>query len=137
MAATLVIKFAGETCGCKFINSNRLTLVVVIAVVLSLGAAVLTGAYVCPRISNADVRPWLPLAAAVVLLLAAVVPLTGLLLKARYGAALVTLLVSIGAAAAAAAIVKAGVGAVMSGGESFGKSTERMMEREKLKEAIR
>lgn len=136
-AAGLIVRFVGEVFGCKVVSSGRTVLVLLLTAVALLGAAVLTAALVCPKISHAAVARWLPAVAAAVALLAVVLPLTRLILKAGYFQALFTVGLSLMAAAVVVALVNAGARMAKAGSGSLEGSANRLLERERIKDGIR
>lgn len=132
VAAGVVLKLVAEPFGCKMVNANRVMLLLGVVVVLAFVAAVVTGAFVVPRMAASAVAPWLPLIVAVVIVLAGAVPLGCLILKAGYFQALFSLLLSMAAAAALVTAAHYGMGAVKAGGKSIERSKEQAEQRRVL-----
>ena len=111
------------------IFSNALVLVVG-TLIVSL-AAVATQRYIVSDSMSPDVARWLPLAAAVIALLALVVPLMCLIQRVKYLTALVSVCVSV---AVAAVVITAGHALLqgVSGGEKVGEKIENRMKYQDL-----
>lgn len=88
-------------------------------------SAVLTKAYAAPHVSSASLSRFMPLIAATVIFLAAVVPLACFLMKSRYGQTLSAFIVPLIAATIVVFLAKGIAGSVQQGGKGFSKTKDR------------
>ncbi len=96
-----------------------------IFITICLAAAVVTKAHLSPRISSAAVSRFLPLAIALALFLAAVIPLSCYFMKSHYLQTLSAFLVPVLAAAIVVFLAKGATGAIKHGGKGFFSTKER------------
>ena len=94
-------------------------------VAICLLSATLTKAYGSPRVSSAALSKFLPLIVAVIVLLAAAIPIACFLMKSRYGQTLSAFIVPLIAVAIVVFLAKGITGAVKSGGKGFSKTQDR------------
>ena len=106
-------------------TGGRCALALLTLVAVSLVAAVITDAFIAPKIANPALSMFLPLIVACVLLLAAVVPLSCFILKSHYLQTLSALCVPIIAAAIVSFLASAITGAVQQGGKGFSCTKDR------------
>lgn len=106
-------------------DGSRAAVAFVISVILPLMAAVLTKAYILPRITNIPIARFAPLAAAVLILLAAAAPITCFLLKSKYLQTLASFLAPVISAVIMVFLVKGVFGAVREGDKGFDRTKTR------------
>ncbi len=137
VAAALVVRFTGEIFGCKVVTHMRVVITLAAMTGLLLTTAAATRLWIRQHTENPDFVRWMPLAAAVMVFLVIVIPVTCHTLRAGYFAAFLTLGLSLAAAAAIVTVSHAAGRACRAGTQSLRDSGVRILERERLKDAIR
>jgi len=121
----LVLKLTGRAFDFPMAERARSSAVIAICILLAMAAAAAVNIYAVPHIKNLALARWIPAAACVLVLLAAVIPLAMFMLKSNYLQTLVAMLISIGAAAGIVMLVHGLFGMLAEGDKDFKKTKER------------
>ncbi len=106
-------------------NWRRSVVMLAITVLIVIPAAVAGAVYGVPGFTSSALRPWAPLATAVLALLIVPVTLNCFLQKISYLKSVIVYVLAIAAVAGVMALVKGAAGAVGTGGRAFEKAKNR------------